>query len=63
MKGHKPVSNPDPLILWERASKEFQKMSAKKQVQTLVKAGIITEKKNLREPYRRAFASVKVANG
>lgn len=62
MNGKKTHSNMDPLLMWERASRKFQQMPAKKQVRTLVTAGILTEKLNLRKPYREAFASNESAN-
>ena len=63
MKGKKAVNNSDPLQIWERAEKKFRKMSPKEQAQTLVTAGIVTEKMNLRKPYRGVFITKKAANG
>ena len=55
MSGRKKVSQFDPLQVWDRVEKDLQKMSSRQRAQTLVKAGIVTPKMNLRKPYREAF--------
>jgi len=45
----------DPLEAWSQVEKQLDKMTPDERAQTLVRAGIVTEKMNLRKPYREAF--------
>jgi hypothetical protein len=42
----------------DQVEKRFKKLSAKKKIQTLVDAGILTKNNKVREPYKEVLASI-----
>ncbi len=46
---------------WAKVEKRLDQMTPEEKLQTLVDAGILTEKRNVRKPYRGVFRKVKSA--
>jgi hypothetical protein len=53
-------SKPDLLAIWKQVRQRLDKMSAQERTQTLVEAGILTSKGNLRKPYKDLSGAVRL---
>ena len=58
MKKEPSARTSDPRELMDQVEKRFKKLSAKKKIQTLVDAGILTKNNKVREPYKEVLASI-----
>ena len=58
MKKEPSARTSDPRELMGQVEKRFKKLSAKKKIQTLVDAGILTKNNKVREPYKEVLASI-----
>lgn len=53
---HAPV---DVAAVWKKISEDLKVMTPAQKAQTLVNAGILTSKGNVRKPYRNAIIPIK----